>query len=134
QELILHRFLVGAIALLLMLTPVCGSLCRAQACESPQSSAPRSHCHQSAAMHGAAGSAIHGSRLCSQQEAPSAWLRPESLEQSAAENLSRGASVPMNACVAPSAHLAKYSSTASKALSPSPHAFPDSASPLILRL
>src|SRR5215470_15030023 len=63
--------LVCLLALLLLLTPVCGSLCSAQACEQPRAE-EKSPCHDSVGSRGHEheGSTLRSERNCGLDELP----------------------------------------------------------------
>ena len=61
---------IGMLALLLLVTPVCGALCKAQACALPKA-AEKSPCHESAsAMANENGSSLRSERNCGLPELP----------------------------------------------------------------
>jgi hypothetical protein len=62
--------LICVLALLLLVTPVCGALCQAQACDLLKA-AEKSTCHESAgSMTNRAGSSVRAERSCGLQELP----------------------------------------------------------------
>lgn len=61
--------LICVLALLLLVAPVCGALCKAQACSFPETS-EQAPCHESAGPMTAAADSVHAERSCALQELP----------------------------------------------------------------
>src|SRR5215467_9196454 len=64
----------SALAALLLLAPVCGALCQAEACESPRAAAEKSGCHEAAGMTAApaGGTFLRSVANCSLRDLPAA--------------------------------------------------------------
>ena len=65
---------VCGLALLLLLTPMCGALCHARLCQAPRHDAGTSSCHDSASagLSDAAKGRIHSVQTCNFEELPAA--------------------------------------------------------------
>src|SRR5689334_24989632 len=67
---------LATLALVLLLTPACNALCRAQACDSPQTSPGKSMCHEPGAKMASQAAKLvsHSMRDCNLRELPVAML------------------------------------------------------------
>lgn len=68
----MNRAWICMLAALLLLTPVCGLLCQAQACEDASSTAGKLPCHESSVSADRSHGHLHSARFCDFRELPAA--------------------------------------------------------------